>query len=143
MNCTLGRFPDEANNVIVYCDSVLRRRSEALGIRVAVASSDGKTVNEHFGRARRFMIFTLEDGAWHHLEDRENLPPCVGHEHNDDLLEQTAELIADCRGVVVSQVGSGAVDALLARRIFPFMLTGTIAEALALLAASRRFHYIR
>lgn len=113
-----------------------------MDIRVAVASSDGKTVNEHFGRARRFMIFRLQEGSWHHLEDRKNLPPCAGQEHSDDLLDRTAELIADCRGVVVSEIGPGAVDTLLARRILPYMLEGPSEKCLAGLVTSGRLRYL-
>ncbi len=114
-----------------------------MDIRVAVASSDGKTINEHFGRARRFMIYRLQDGSWHHLEDRENLPPCAGQEHSDDLLDRTAELIADCKHVVVNQIGPGAIDTLLDRRILPFMLEGTIEKGLDALVTSGRLRYFR
>lgn len=111
-----------------------------MDIRVAIASNDGRMVNEHFGRASCFMIFRRHGEAWEKLEERETSPACAGNEHNDDQLEKTAELIADCRGVAISQIGPGAVDALLARNIFPFMLEGTIDEALAIFAASARFH---
>ena len=114
-----------------------------MGVKIAVASSDGKLVNAHFGRAGLFRIYELEEGGWEFREERANLPACVGQEHSDDALERTAELIADCRGVVVEQVGSGAVDVLLARRIMPFMLAGTVEEALLTLQDSRRFKYLR
>jgi predicted Fe-Mo cluster-binding NifX family protein len=119
------------------------RRRKKVGVRVAVASSDGKQVNAHFGRARSFQIYELAQEVWVLRENRENLPACVGHEHSDDALERTADLIADCRVVVVEQVGSGAVDVLLARRIMPFMLAGTVEEALLTLLDSRRFRYLR
>ena len=32
-----------------------------MDIRVAVASSDGRTVNLHFGRADRFRIYRITD----------------------------------------------------------------------------------
>ena len=114
-----------------------------MGVRIAVASSDGQEVNSHFGRARRFLIYELVDGVWQLIEERENLPACIGQEHSDDALERTAELIADCRGVVVEQIGSGAVDLLLARRIMPFMLAGTVEDALLTLQDSRRFKFLR
>jgi nitrogen fixation protein NifX len=114
-----------------------------MGVRVAVASSDGTRVNDHFGRARSFRIYQRTEDAWVFLENRENLPACVGHEHAAAALERTADLIADCRAVVVEQVGSGAVDVLLARRIMPFMLAGTVEEALTTLLDSRRFRYLR
>ena len=114
-----------------------------MGVKIAVASSDGKQVNAHFGRARCFQVYELEQGHWAFREERINLPACVGHEHSNDALERTAELIADCSGVVAAQVGSGAVDLLLARRIMPFMLTGTVEEALLTLQDAKRFQFLR
>ena len=114
-----------------------------MGVRIAVASSDGKQVNAHFGRAQYFRVYELEQGSWKFREERKNVPPCVGHGHSDDALERAAELIGDCRGVVVEQIGSGAVDALLARRIMPFMMTGTVEQALLTLQDSKRFSYLR
>ena len=113
-----------------------------MGVKIAVATSDGKQVNGHFGRAPSFHIYELEQGRWEFREERENLPACAGHEHSDDALEWTADLIADCGGVIVQQVGSGAVDVLLGRRIMPFMLEGAVEEALLTLQDSKRFGYL-
>lgn len=114
-----------------------------MGVRIAVASSDGLQVNAHFGRARCFQVYELEQGSWEYCEERANIPACLAHEHSEDALERSAELIADCQGVVVEQIGSGAIDVLLARRIMPFMLAGTVEEALLTLRDSKRFMYLR
>ena len=106
-------------------------------IKIAFASSDGVTVNEHFGRASRFLIFRLHKSGHDFLEERENYPSCAGQEHSDDLLEISADLISDCKGVVVSQIGPGAIDLLIERGIMPFTLPGRIDEALAVVAKSK------
>lgn len=108
-----------------------------MDIRIAVASSDGKTVNEHFGRASRFMIFRLHKAGHDLLEERGNHPSCAGQEHSDDLLERNADLISDCKGVIVSQIGPGAIDLLVERGITAFTLPGKIDDALAVVARSR------
>ena len=110
-----------------------------MGLKVAIASSDDVSVNEHFGRAKRFIIYEFEAGEWKRIDSRDNQPACAGREHSDDLLERTAELVADCRAVVIDQIGSTAIDVLVARRILPFMLSGPIDEALATLESSKRF----
>lgn len=110
-----------------------------MGVKVALASSNGVEVNEHFGRARRFVVYEYEDGQWNYFGSRDNQPACAGHEHSDDLLERTAALIGDCKAVVVDQIGPTAMDLLLARRITPFMLGGTVVEALTTLEGSKRF----
>ena len=110
-----------------------------MDILVAVASSDNQTVNLHFGRAHRFQIYRVTDRDSQFLEERENLPACSSQQHDDNLLERSADLIADCKAVVVAQIGAGAIDLLLLRRIRAFSLTGTIDDALATLRASKRF----
>lgn len=114
-----------------------------MDIRIAVASSDGVTVNEHFGRTQVFMIYSLDGKGHRFLEQRVSLPPCRYHEHTPDRLEDAAALISDCRGVVAAQIGSGAVDALLNRRIFAFTMSGSIDEALNVLTENRRFKFIK
>ncbi|WP_272942742.1 NifB/NifX family molybdenum-iron cluster-binding protein [Methanobacterium formicicum] len=45
-------------------------------IRVAAASSDGKYVNQHFGKADKFLIFDIKDNGEHEfIELRETAPP--------------------------------------------------------------------
>lgn len=108
-----------------------------MAVKVALASSDGKKVDRHFGRADRFCIYRLNEGGWEYLETRENKPACSGQEHADALLERSAALIRDCRGVAVSQIGATAIDLLLAWRILPFVLEGDLADALATLKQSK------
>ena len=114
-----------------------------MDVKIAVASSDGNSVNEHFGRASTFHIYRLSDSEIELLEVRENTPTCSGHEHSDSALEQAARSISDCRGVVAAQIGPGAIDALIRYRIMAFAMSGPIAEALKVLQSSKRFTYLR
>jgi predicted Fe-Mo cluster-binding NifX family protein len=114
-----------------------------MDVKIAVASSDGTTVNEHFGRARTFRIYRLHDEGYEFLELRENHPPCVGQQHSDDALEQASRLISDCRGVVAAQIGPGAIDTLFGYRIMAFTLPGSIDEAFASLIRVKRFNYLK
>ena len=114
-----------------------------MDVKIAVASSDGETVNEHFGRAVSFRIYRLHDAGYKLLEVRENSPACSGGQHCDDALDRAARIISDCRGVVAVQIGSGAIDALIGHRIMAFCMGGSIAEALNTLQKSRRFAHRR
>jgi predicted Fe-Mo cluster-binding NifX family protein len=114
-----------------------------MDIKIAVASSDGLTVNQHFGKARQFRIYQLSGDNFAFLEERSADPACSGQQHSDSGLEQTAELIADCQAAVVSQIGASAIDVLIARRIVPFSLEGSIDEALAILKNSNRLKFLR
>lgn len=114
-----------------------------MDVRIAVASSDGTTINEHFGRAQLFRIYRLHDEGHEFLELRKNTPACGGQQHDDAVLDQAAQLISDCRGVVAAQVGPGAIDALIGHRILAFTMGGSIDEALETLRSSKRFTYIK
>lgn len=110
-----------------------------MDVRIAVASSDGITVDQHFGRAGGFRIYRLNDTGFEFLESRENAAPCSGQFHDDSALGRAAALLSDCRGVVVAQIGPGAIDVLIRRRIMAFTLPGAIAEAFETLVKSKRF----
>jgi predicted Fe-Mo cluster-binding NifX family protein len=112
-------------------------------IRIAVASSDGLTVNQHFGRARQFRIYRLIDNGYEFIEVRITDPACSGQQHSDLKLDQMAALIADCQGVVASQIGAGAVDVLIGQRTLPFTMDGSIEAALATLKDSNRLKFLR
>jgi len=114
-----------------------------MDVKIAVASSDGETVNQHFGRAGSFRIYRLHDTGYELLEVRDNSPACSGGQHSDDALERTAITIADCRGVVADQIGPGAIDALITHRILAFTMGGSINDALDALLKSKRFTYIK
>lgn len=101
-----------------------------MSYRVAVASSDGKYVNEHFGRAKQFLIFNIADDQFEFYELRKIDPPCSGAGHNEDQMSRTVELLADCKAVLVSQIGSGAVQALSLKGIKSYVLPDFIEDAM-------------
>lgn len=41
-----------------------------MSYKIAVASSDGKQIDETFGSAKRFMIYEVADGIYKRLEER-------------------------------------------------------------------------
>lgn len=114
-----------------------------MDVKIAVASSDGVNVDEHFGRARSFHIYRLHDAGHERMETREIGPVCSGHAHDDDALSKTAHALSDCRGVMAAQIGAGAIDALITYRIMAFTLPGSIDDAIGVLVRSRRFAYLK
>ena len=47
----------------------LKLTDDLMSFKVAVASSDGKYVNQHFGMAQQFLIFEIDDeGNYKFLE---------------------------------------------------------------------------
>lgn len=100
-------------------------------IKVAIASSDGKYINQHFGMASQFLIFELnEDGTYKFLELRENKPACSVEGHSQLSMEESVELISDCQVLIASQIGPGAIDILLKSNIDPYIAPTFIEDAL-------------
>ena len=107
-----------------------------MSIKVAVASNDGKVINQHFGHAQEFLIFDLnDDGTFEFVETRENVPTCNGWDHSVSALDSTLDIIKDTSIVLVSQIGPVASQFLLSNGIQPFMIPTYIDEALEKLAA--------
>ncbi|BDZ71217.1 NifB/NifX family molybdenum-iron cluster-binding protein [Methanobacterium petrolearium] len=97
-------------------------------VKVAVASNDGKYVNQHFGKADRFMIIELKDnGKYDFIEIRQTAPRCGG---SPELKEKTIDLISDCDVLLVSQIGEGARKKLLKKGVRPLIMPLFIEEAL-------------
>jgi len=74
--------------------------------KIAVASTDGIVVNQHFGRADKFLIIEADDGGnYKFIEIRTVEPICSSREHDDKKLLETLKRIQDCRYLLVSKIG--------------------------------------
>ncbi len=110
-----------------------------MSFKVAVASSDGKYVNQHFGVVQQFLIFEIDDeGEYKFLELRKNIPACEVGGHTDEAMARSVELISDCDAVLASQIGPGAVNALAARGIEAYVAPTFIDQALKELALLKK-----
>ncbi|MCC8123093.1 MAG: dinitrogenase iron-molybdenum cofactor biosynthesis protein [Oscillospiraceae bacterium] len=110
-----------------------------MAFRIAIASTDGKVVNQHFGRAERFYIVEVNDETgWHFIETRKTQPVCNTRSHDDNQLRLTADLLADCDYVLVSQIGKGAEFALHRKDITAFSIALPIDRAVEKLVAYRK-----
>jgi nitrogen fixation protein NifX len=107
-----------------------------MSIKVAVASSDGKYINQHFGMASQFLIFELNDDGTHKFLEllRENKPTCSTEGHSELSMEESVKLISDCQAVLAGQIGPGAIDILLKNNIDPYIAPTFIEDALDQLA---------
>ncbi|MDP4176847.1 MAG: NifB/NifX family molybdenum-iron cluster-binding protein [Bacillota bacterium] len=101
-----------------------------MSYNIAVASSDGKVVNQHFGRATKFLVFEIQDGKSQLNKIIETSPFCNhgGHDQNDLL--SAIEALKGSRAVVVSQIGSGAENTLKNNGIDVFCIHDFIEVAL-------------
>ncbi|WP_136513175.1 NifB/NifX family molybdenum-iron cluster-binding protein [Geomonas edaphica] len=100
-------------------------------VKVAVATTDGLTINEHFGQAREFRLYRVEeDGSYELFEVRPiaNAPRDNARVHT---AETTVEQLADVNVVLVSQIGPHAAGSLARRGIKSFTVKGGIDRALS------------
>lgn len=113
-----------------------------MAFRVAVASSDGKFVNKHFGRSEQFLIFDINEagGSYSFVELRQVAAPCTNQQHDDDRLVAAVNSLADCKAVLVSRVGPTALAMLAAQGVTALEAPAFIDQALVKLAkAINRF----
>lgn len=83
-------------------------------MKVAIASSDGKRVDEPFGCARKFYIYEVGEKIAL-LEVRK--VEILEHDH-----EARIRLISDCDLLLAVKIGCTAVDALFFSKIYPLAI---------------------
>jgi nitrogen fixation protein NifB len=106
--------------------------TEASGWTVAVASSDGVTIDSHLGQTSDVWIFALErDGTHRQVERRASQR---GQRIDPHAPASFEALLAGVDIVLAAQVGPGAVKALAERGIRAFSAPGRIGRALEGLA---------
>lgn len=106
-------------------------------MKIAVVTDDGSSISQHFGRAKGYVVFTIEDGRIAEREWREK----AGHQqfaqehhehehhthdhghglgaHSADKHTQMIEPIRDCSVVLVRGMGTGAYLAMQQAKIRP------------------------
>jgi len=113
-------------------------------MKIAAITDDGKTISQHFGRARYYEVCTVEDGkivsretrekaghhdfAHEHSHDHEH-----DHQHGADLRghgfgkqadarhARMVEAITDCEIILVRGMGRGAYLAMEAANLRPIV----------------------
>lgn len=99
--------------------------------KVAIASTDGENVNQHYGRAEKFYIYSIDDEVGYDLvEERQVQPVCQDGSHVVSRMEESVLNFKDCRYIVVSRLGAAASAALASAGITAMELPGTIDDAI-------------
>lgn len=75
---------------------------------IAIASTDGETVNEHFGRAKRFLIYdvTAENKALITVREVESLSTGdKQHPFDPERMATVTEAVKDCSRIYCTKIG--------------------------------------
>lgn len=115
-------------------------------MKIAIATADGKTVNQHFGRSPYYSIATIEEGkvtniemrqrgTGHFAPNQENI-----HEEHDhskghgygpgdgDKHDAMAREIGDCQVLIAGGMGRGAYERFFSNGINVIMTDKTDIE---------------
>ena len=84
-------------------------------MKVAFTSTDGITVDEHFGRARSFHVWEVGPDAARFV----HAVAVVAAGDEEDRTAAPANAVADCAIVCTAEIGGPAAAKLVARRIHP------------------------
>ncbi len=104
---------------------------------IAVASKDGKEINQHFGHAERFLIYDVEGGDARLVDERKVERYCSydqDHPLRSHLLQAIADALGGCRAVVCAQIGQGPQMEMERLGIDSFVADGPIKQTLVELA---------
>ncbi len=88
-------------------------------VLVAVATTGGGKVNEHFGHATEFQIYELTPSSTTFVGHRRVDLYCEGGFGDDEQLPSIVDAINDCHAVLVSKIGACPRDELTAAGIEP------------------------
>ncbi len=97
--------------------------------KIAVASSDEKSINEHFGLAEQFLIYGVEDNLGYTLAEVRRTRAACGSP-DIDAMQKSVDLLADCKVVLAAQLGPCAEQKLREKGILYYTLNQGIDLAL-------------
>ncbi len=75
-----------------------------MAIKVAFASSDGTSVDAHFGRAENFFVYAVLPDSYEYLEKRS----CEPQEPSEFSLKPRALALQDCTLIIAQKFGRHA-----------------------------------
>ena len=76
-------------------------------LKAVVTSSDGKTVDLHFGRCSDFRIIEVDGatGEWRVTEERKTEQTCHHFAHQEEHVKEVVSLLSDCSFLLTYRIG--------------------------------------
>ncbi len=75
---------------------------------IAVATKDGKLINQHFGHAERFLIYEVTEGRATLVDEKKTDKYCTydpEHPLRRHVLEKIATALGGCSAIVSAKIG--------------------------------------
>ena len=100
-------------------------------MQIAIASSQGKSVDLHFGQTETFHIFSIKEGELLLNEKRNVTPYSVGdqsHAFDKIRFDSVVEALSGCSKIYCAKIGEKPKEELQNRGFEVFEFTGDIAS---------------
>lgn len=100
-------------------------------MKIAVASTDGINVNEHFGRAEKFLIFEVTSVTFNLLEELQVEQYSQGdqnHSFDRERFTKVAAQLAGCSKLFVTKIGAAPAAELTKIGVDPVIYQGPISD---------------
>lgn len=96
-------------------------------MKVAFASTDGVSVNEHFGRSGQFVVYEISDDGYRFIEirkfsegkDRAIEDSKDNPEIHNDLVWDKVKALSDCKIIYMTEIGPPSAARLSQKGIMP------------------------
>lgn len=113
----------------------MRRQWDGVYVmKIAVASEDGRKVDQHFGRAKHFYVYEIGDGMAMVEGLRPVKPYCspvADHVFEQSRMQPILEMLSDCRYLFVEKIGDAPKRALEAAGIHTTQTNAFVHEILS------------
>lgn len=100
-------------------------------MKIGVVSTDGKNVNDHFGKAERFLIFEAGSAGPVSIAERKITSLSIGdksHKFDAARFDAVAQALEGCQKVYCTRIGDRPRQELEKRGIMPVIYEGPIAD---------------
>jgi nitrogen fixation protein NifX len=111
-------------------------------VRIAVASTDGINVDEHFSWTEKFYIYDVDNEKINFIEHRENeIGGIMGH-HDDERLLKCLNLVNDAKVVVAAKIGPKARNLFIEKGIRAYLTEDKVSDSLEKIIRSGKIKYL-
>jgi nitrogen fixation protein NifX len=109
-------------------------------MKVACATTDGKLVDEHFGRAGMFAIYEITEGGYQFVAMRQFADGMdnavvdtkdMGPLH-DSAVQKKVDKLADCKLIYLTEIGGPSAARLVKKGIMPMKVKEVVSIESAL-----------
>ncbi|MDI6644569.1 MAG: NifB/NifX family molybdenum-iron cluster-binding protein [Methanobacteriaceae archaeon] len=97
-------------------------------MKLAVASSVGENVDQHFGKTPHFLIFTLENNTIKFLEIRDIMP--LKSENHQERFENRYKALMDCNAIIYAKIGKEPLKKLQNKGIIVVEYKGIVEDSI-------------